>query len=270
VTLPRTLRAAMVPLMSSPTPATPADVLTRLEAHVLTVTLQRPQKKNAFTHAMYEAAADALRRAAADGEVRVVVIEGSGGSFSAGNDLRDFLERPPQGEDSPVFQFLRALATLETPVLAAVDGPAVGIGTTMLLHCDYVAASERARFALPFVNLGLSPEGASSLLLALRAGPLVAQELLLFGEPFDAAHALRAGLVNRVLPAGELAAHVAERAATLAAKPPESVRATKRLLRAPWRAQVLETLQREGAVFLERLHSPEATEALRAFYERKP
>jgi enoyl-CoA hydratase/carnithine racemase len=257
------------PPMSSPPPAPSADVLTRLEGHVLTVTFHRPQKKNAFTHAMYQAAADALRQAGEEDGVRVVLLEGSGGSFSAGNDLRDFLERPPQGEDSPVFQFLRALATLDRPVLAAVDGPAVGIGTTMLLHCDYVAASERARFALPFVNLGLCPEGASTLLLALRAGPLVAQEMLLFGEPFDAAHALRAGLVNRVLPEGELAAHLAERARTLAQKPPGSVRATKRLMRAPWHAQVLETLQREGAAFLERLQSPEATEALRAFYERK-
>ncbi|HYO74607.1 MAG TPA: enoyl-CoA hydratase-related protein, partial [Archangium sp.] len=196
-------------------------LLTHLEAGVLSLTFNRPQKKNAFSGEMYEAAARALVEADSNDAVRVVVLTGSGGAFTAGNDLKDFLERPPSGEDSPVFRFLRALAHHSRPVVAAVDGVAVGIGTTLLLHCDYVVASERAVFSVPFVNLGLSPEGASSVLLPRVAGMALASELLMFGEPFDAPTALRAGLVNQVVPEASLAEVAQKRAAALAAKPVE-------------------------------------------------
>jgi enoyl-CoA hydratase/carnithine racemase len=246
-----------------------SDLLTRLDSGVLTVSFNRAQKKNALTHAMYEAAATALREADSNESVRAVVLTGSGGSFTAGNDLADFLEHPPTGEDSPVFRFLRALAALSCPVLVGVDGPAVGIGTTLLLHCDYVVATERARFHLPFVNLGLCPEGGSSLLLPRVAGMALASELLLFGEPFDAATAVRAGLVNRVVPPEQLEEVVAERARALASKPTQSVRLTKRLLREPLAPQVAETLRREGDAFVERLNSDEARAAFAAFLARR-
>jgi enoyl-CoA hydratase/carnithine racemase len=242
---------------------------TRTDAGVLHVTFNRPEKKNAFTHAMYTRAAEALEAAATDAAVRVVLLQGAGGSFTAGNDLGDFLENPPTGEDSAVFRFLRALIALDKPVVAAVEGAAVGIGTTMLLHCDYVVASERTRFALPFVNLGLVPEAASSLLLPRVAGLALASELLLFGEPFDAATALRAGLVNRVLAPEALAAHALERAQALAQKPAQALQISKRLLRAPLREAVGETLRREGAEFVQRLGSDEAREAFLSFMSRK-
>jgi enoyl-CoA hydratase/carnithine racemase len=244
-------------------------LLSHLEAGVLTLTFNRPQKKNAFTAEMYSLAAQALRDADGNDAVRVVVLAGAGGTFTAGNDLKDFLENPPKGEDSPVFRFLHTLAHFSRPLVARVEGVAVGIGTTLLLHCDYVAASERAVFSMPFVNLGLSPEGASSLLLPRLAGMALASELLMFGEPFDAATALRAGIINRVVPDAELEALVGSRAAALASRPVESVRLTKKLLREPLRAAVDETLSREGALFMQRLASAEAREAFNAFLSKK-
>ncbi|HEX5749475.1 MAG TPA: enoyl-CoA hydratase [Archangium sp.] len=244
-------------------------LLTHLEAGVLSLTFNRPQKKNAFTGEMYDAAARALVEADANDAVRVVVLTGSGGTFTAGNDLKDFLEHPPTGESSPVFRFLAALAHLSRPVVAGVDGVAVGIGTTLLLHCDYVAASERAVFSMPFVNLGLSPEGASSVLLPRVAGMALASELLMFGDPFDAPTALRAGIINQVVPEASLAEVVQKRAAALAAKPLESLRLTKRLLREPLRATVDDALSREGALFIQRLGSAEAREAFNAFLSKK-
>jgi enoyl-CoA hydratase/carnithine racemase len=244
-------------------------LLKTLDAGVLTLTFHRPDKKNAFTHAMYTAAHEALLAADKDEAVRVVVLTGADGAFTAGNDLGDFLQHPPTGEDSPVFRYLRALVDLSKPVVAAVDGAAVGIGTTMLLHCDYVLATERARFSMPFVNLGLCPEGASSLLLPRMAGLALASELLMFGEPFDAATALRAGLVNRVVPAGLLAETTAERARALASKPVQALQVTKRLLREPLRAEVRAALSREGAEFIQRLASPEARDAFTAFLSKR-
>ncbi|MCY1018701.1 enoyl-CoA hydratase [Pyxidicoccus sp. MSG2] len=243
-------------------------LLTKLESGVLTLTFNRPEKKNAFTHAMYEAATNALRQAEGNADVRVVLLTGAGGVFTAGNDIGDFMEHPPSGEDSAVFRFLHALVDASKPVLAAVDGPAVGIGTTMLLHCDYVVASERARFNMPFVQLGLCAEGASSLLLPRMAGFALASELLLFGEPFDAATAQRAGLVNKVVPAANLQEVAAERAGALASRPAEAVRVTKRLIREPLRAEIRATLAREGAEFVQRLQSTEAQEAFMAFMSR--
>jgi enoyl-CoA hydratase/carnithine racemase len=243
-------------------------LLTKLESGVLTVTFNRPEKKNAFTVAMYEAATNALRQAEEDAQVRVVLLTGAGGVFTAGNDIGDFMENPPAGEDSAVFRFLRALVDASKPVLAAVDGPAVGIGTTMLLHCDYVVASDKTRFHMPFVQLGLCAEGASSLLLPRMAGMALASELLLFGEPFDAATALRAGIINKVVPAASLQEVATERATTLASRPAEAVRVTKRLMREPLREQTRATLATEGAEFVQRLQSTEAQEAFMAFMSR--
>ena len=235
---------------------------------VLHLVLDRPAKKNALTRAMYAALADALDAAASDDAVRTVVLSGAGGVFTAGNDLGDFLLDPPTGPESPVFRFLRAASTFPKPLVAAVDGPAVGIGTTVLLHCDLAYAAPDARFRMPFVDLGLVPEAASSLLLPRVAGPMRAANWLLFGETFSAADALAAGLVTEVV--ANPTARALDRAHTLAAKPPQAVRLTKQLLRRADAAAVQETILAEGALFTERLASPEAQEAFTAFFEKRP
>jgi enoyl-CoA hydratase/carnithine racemase len=237
---------------------------------VLRLTLARPEKKNALTLAMYEALTAAFDGAATDPAVRVVLLHGEGGAFTAGNDLFDFLSDPPAGEDSPVFRFLRTVSTFPKPTLAAVAGPAVGIGTTVLLHCDLAWAAPSARFSLPFVNLGLVPEAASSLLLPSTVGPKRAAEWLLLGEAFGAEEATRAGLVNGVVPEEDLLDHAMGRARALAQKPPEAVRLTKALLRRPHTTAVAEALGEEGRSFVARLASPEAQEALTAFLEKRP
>ncbi|WP_223641097.1 enoyl-CoA hydratase [Corallococcus sp. EGB] len=243
-------------------------LLTQLDAGVFSVTFNRPEKKNAFTHAMYEAATAALQEAERRDDVRVVLLSGAGGAFTAGNDIGDFLEHPPTGEDSAVFRYLRALAGMAKPVLAAVEGAAVGIGTTMLLHCDYVVAGEKARFAMPFVNLGLCAEGASSLLLPRAAGFALASELLLFGDPFDAATALRAGIINKAVPEAQLKDVATERARALAQRPAQALKVTKALIRGPLREQVESALKREGEEFVQRLASDEAKEAFMSFMSR--
>ena len=169
-----------------------------VDGAIATVAFNRPEKKNAITAAMYQSAADALQAADANAAVRVIVITGDGGCFTAGNDLEDFLQRPPQGHDNPVTQFMHALRTTTKPVIAAVPGLAIGIGTTLLMHCELVYAAETAKFAMPFTQLGLCPEFASSVLLPRMAGYQRAAEKLLFGEPFDAIEAEKMGLVNRV------------------------------------------------------------------------
>jgi enoyl-CoA hydratase/carnithine racemase len=243
-------------------------IQTQLDAGVFSVTFNRPEKKNAFTHAMYEAATAALEEAERRDDVKVVLLSGAGGAFTAGNDLGDFLEHPPAGEDSAVFRYLRTLAGMAKPVLAAVEGAAVGIGTTMLLHCDYVVAGEKARFSMPFVNLGLCAEGASSLLLPRMAGMALASELLLFGEPFDSATALRAGIINKAVPEAQLKEAATERARALAQRPAQALKVTKALIRGPLRDQVDAALKREGAQFIQRLQSDEAREAFMAFMSR--
>ncbi len=237
---------------------------------VLSITLARPAKKNALTGAMYQAMADALAAAREDKEVRVIVLRGSGGSFSAGNDLEDFLKTPPAGDAPPVIQFLNQISTAAKPVVAAVSGVAVGIGTTMLLHCDLVYADETARFSLPFATLGLCPEAASSLLLPRLAGHQVAAEKLLLGEAFDAQEAFRIGLVNRVLPAAELDEYVAKQVAKLVALPSASLRLTKALLKQGG-DDVAARMNQEFKQFGAMLRAPEAREAMTAFFEkRKP
>lgn len=238
---------------------------------VATLAFSRPEKKNAITAAMYQQAADALKDAAANQTVRVVIISGDGGCFTAGNDLEDFLQRPPQGDDSPVAQFMNALRTAPKPVIAAVPGLAIGIGTTLLMHCDLVYAAEGARFAMPFTQLGLCPEFASSVLLSRIAGYQRAAEKLLLGEPFDASEAEKMGLVNRVLPAAELMPFVQAQAAKLAALPSESLRVTKQLMKADLQTPIAAAMLTEMQHFQRMLSGPDAKEAFTAFLEkRKP
>ena len=214
-----------------------------IEGHVATLRMCRPAKKNALTHAMYAQLAAALADANQDDQVRVVVIAGEGGVFTAGNDLRDFMEHPPTGEDSPVFQVIRQLIYADKPLVAAVEGPAVGIGTTMLLHCDYVAVSESARFSMPFTALGLTAEAGASLLLPQRCGMARASELLLLGDRFDASAAKELGIANVVTEAGEAEGAARAFAVALAARAVSWGRgawyrrcATWRSLPAAWRA----------------------------------
>jgi len=242
---------------------------------VATIEIARPEKKNALTVAMYQAMTDGLRAAVADNAVRAVLITGQPGIFTSGNDIEDFMSRPPgQGSealDSPVFLFMRALLECDKPVVAAVTGAAIGIGTTLLLHCDFVYVSDEARLAMPFVSLGLVPEFASSLLVPQLMGHRRAAEKLLLGDPFTAEQAVDCGIANAVLPAAEVVNHarrIAERFNTL---PPGAVREAKRLLRAPQRDATLATIRSEGELFAKRLRSPEAMEAFQAFFQkRKP
>jgi enoyl-CoA hydratase/carnithine racemase len=238
---------------------------------ICTIRFNRPEKKNAMTGAMYQAMAEALAAAEADNAVRVVVFAGHPGIFTAGNDLEDFLKQPPQGENSSVFRFMAALKGASKPVVATVSGAAVGIGTTMLLHCDLVYASDNAKFSMPFSQLGLCPEFASSLLLQRVAGYQRAAEKLMLGEAFLAEEAQQMGLVNRVLPAGELEAFVQAQAAKLAALPASSVRTTKLLMKQGAAVDIDAQMAQEGEHFRRMLTAPEAKEAFTAFFEkRKP
>jgi enoyl-CoA hydratase/carnithine racemase len=247
------------------------DIRVDVSDRVLTLAIHRPAKKNALTLAMYEAMTAALLRAQEDSEIRVVSLRGAEGCFTAGNDLLDFMQKPPASADSPVGRFLEVLVGHPKPIVAAVEGIAIGVGTTMLLHCDLVYAAPSTRFQLPFVPLGLGPEAASSLLLPQLCGHQRAAELLLLGEPFDGVRAFELGLINRVVEADGLHAWARERAVTLAGLPPASIRLTKRLLRAPIRATLEAVMTDESAAFFERLRSPEAAEAMSAFFaKRKP
>jgi len=245
---------------------------------VCTIEIARPEKKNALTVAMYQAMTDALKAAKADNAVRAVLITGQPGIFTSGNDIEDFMTRGTgaggqgsEAAESPVFQFMRALLECDKPVVAAVTGAAIGIGTTMLLHCDLVYVSDEARLVMPFVAMGLVTEFSSSLLVPQLMGHAKAAEKLMLGEPFTGSDAVECGIANAVLPAGEVVNHarrMAERFNTLA---PGAVADTKRLMRAPQRARIREVMAAEGALFGQRLRSPEATEAFQAFFQkRKP
>ena len=239
---------------------------------VLAITLARPERRNAITVAMYAALADAIERAGQDPGIRAITIRGEGQDFAAGNDLADFLTALPRDStDIPVWRLLRALATCETPIVAAVHGNCVGIGTTMLLHCDLVIADSSARFSMPFVDLGLVPEAASSLLFPRLAGRRRAARYLLLGESFGADEAEGIGLVSHRAADGQLQARLDEIVATLLAKPPEALRQTQRLLRSGSQEEILERMTRENGHFAERLTSAEVKEAINAFFEkRKP
>lgn len=238
---------------------------------VATIEIARPEKKNAITQDMYQQMADALRAADAAGDVRAVLITGQPGIFTSGNDLEDFMGRPPRGEDAPVFQFMHAMVDCNKPIVAAVTGAAIGIGTTMLLHCDLVYVADDARLAMPFVGLGLVPEFASSLVVPQLMGNRRAAEKLLLGDPFTGEQAVECGIANGVLAGGEVLNHarrVAERFNNLA---PGAVRQSKQLIREPQREAVKAAIAREAEIFSARLRSPEAMEAFQAFFQkRKP
>jgi enoyl-CoA hydratase/carnithine racemase len=237
---------------------------------VLAITLARPERRNAITVAMYAALAEAVESAAGDDSVRLITLQGEGQDFAAGNDLADFLSALPRDTtDIPVWRLLRALATCNTPIAAAVQGNCVGIGTTMLLHCDLVVAEEGARFSLPFVDLALVPEAASSLLLPRLAGRRRAARYLLLGEAFGVDEAMEIGVVSHRSKPGQLRDGMADVVARLLAKPAGALRQTQRLLRTGAREEILERMRLEGEVFAERLASTEAKDAISAFFERK-
>ena len=247
------------------------DIRTQTQGPVLEIAFDRPARRNAITAAMYEALTAAIAQAEGDRAVRVMLLHGTPEAFTAGNDIEDFMQRPPQGEEAPVFRFLKTMSQAKKPIVAAVNGPAVGIGTTLLLHCDLVYAAEDARFQLPFVALGVVPEFASSYLLPLVAGYHRAAELLLLGDPFDAKKAAECGFVTRVVPAAETLTAARAAAARVAALPAKSVQASKALMKAPHAAAVAAQLQAESAQFRAMLAGPDAREALAAFLEkRKP
>jgi enoyl-CoA hydratase/carnithine racemase len=243
-------------------------VTTELDQGVLIVSLERAEKKNALTADMYTAMADAIERAGVDRAVKALLYTGSEGVFTAGNDLHDFLENPPSGPQSPVNRFIANMVSTDVPIVAAVDGAAVGIGTTMLLHFDQVFATERARFSLPFINLGLVPEAGSSMLLVEACGYRKAAELLMLGEPFTAVQALEYGIVSQLCNPDELTERALAAAHALAAKPGDALRATKRLLRRP-QEPLSQRVLAEGELFARGLESPAAKEAISAFFEKR-
>ncbi len=247
------------------------DILSHIEAGVMTITLNRVDKKNSLTQAMYGAMADALAQATDDASVRAVVIQGHATVFSAGNDIGDFLNGPPSTQESHVFRFLRGIAAFPKPLVAAVCGPAVGVGTTMLFHCDLVYAGDNAAFSMPFVNLGLCPEAASSLLVPQMLGYHRAAEAILLGEPFMAEAALEVGLVNRIVPPMEANGVAQTQARKLAAKPMGALIETKRLMKKGQAGLIAQQMDDEAASFGRLLKAPEAKEAFTAFLEkRKP
>jgi len=247
------------------------SIKTALLNGVYTIEIARPEKKNALTGAMYVAMAEGLNAAMADGAVRSVLITGQPGIFTSGNDLEDFMKRSGGISESPAGIFMRALIGCEKPVIAAVTGAAIGIGTTMLLHCDFVYVSDEARLVMPFVSLGLVPEFASSLLIPQLMGQRKAAEKLLLGDPFTGAEAVECGIATAVLPAAEVAPYARRIAERFNALPPGSVRASKKLMRGTVADQLLKTIAGENAIFAERLTSPEAKEAISAFFQkRKP
>ncbi|MEY2654537.1 MAG: hypothetical protein RLZZ524_1565 [Pseudomonadota bacterium] len=247
------------------------SIKTALFDGVFQIEIARPEKKNALTMAMYTALAEAFVQAGSDASVRAVLVTGQPGIFTSGNDLEDFMAAPPRDENSPVFVFMRALLDCDKPVIAAVTGPAIGIGTTLLLHCDFVYVSDEARLAMPFVGLGLVPEFGSSLTVTRLMGHARAAEKLLLGDPFTAEQAVECGIANAVLPAAEVLPHARRVAARFNGLPPGAVRDAKRLMRAPSDAAVREAVAAEAKVFAERLRSPEAREAFQAFFDkRKP
>jgi enoyl-CoA hydratase/carnithine racemase len=236
---------------------------------ITTLEIARPEKKNALTLAMYDAMSAAVHAAMADHAVRALLITGQPGVFTAGNDLEDFMQRPPTGVDSPVFRFMQTLIGFEKPVVAAVTGVAVGIGVTLLLHCDLVYVSADARLAMPFVALGLVPEFASSLIVPGLLGHARAAAKLLLGDPISAAEAVEFGIANAQLPADEVLPHARRMAARFNALPPAAVRDTKRLMRAGSKDAVARALQAEATIFAERLKSAEAAEAFQAFFAKR-
>lgn len=246
-----------------------SDILTERSGGIVRVTLNRPAKKNAMTSAMYNDLAEAFNEANKDESVLVVIWDAAGDSFSAGNDVQDFLNNPPGSGESPQSRLGYALLNLDKPLIAVVKGAVIGGGTTLLTYCDFVYAGESSKFQLPFVNLALVPEFGSSYSLPARAGYIAAAELFLTGQSFDAKRATEIGLVTRVVPDAELAATANETAGKLAAKPPSALQAVKKLLRRSSREQVEQAIKAESGEFTTRLRSAEAKEAFTAFLEKR-
>lgn len=244
-------------------------IITEIRDRVLRIEIHRPEKRNAITVAMYEAMVAAMARAADDPAVRVILIHGQPEVFTSGNDISDFLNLPPSGTESPVFRFLTWISQADKPIAVAVTGAAVGIGATMLLHCDYVVAGESAQLSLPFTNLGLCPEGGSSLLLPLAVGYLRAAELLLFGEAIGARQACDWGLINSVVADDQAIPQARASALALAAKPPAALRTSKSLLKRRVVSLLRHALEEETTSFAKLLDGPEAKEALSAFIAKR-
>ncbi len=245
-------------------------ITTQQVGAVLTLGMNRPEKKNALNLAMYQSLTQALQHAKQDPNIHVVVLRGVDGAFSAGNDLADFLSAGPLDAEHPTVQFLHALHQFPKPLIAAVDGLAVGIGTTALLHCDLVYATDRCHFAMPFTKLGLCPEAASSLLLPKLMGYQKAAQYLLLGESFDTATALQFGLVNQRCDLADLYSVVAEKAAQLASLPHQAVLESKALLKRSTSLLVNDVMHHELSVFEQLLKSPACQQALQSFYQQKP
>jgi enoyl-CoA hydratase/carnithine racemase len=247
------------------------EIVTEHSENVLRVELNRPAKLNAMTSAMYMTLADIFNGAARDEDVRVVLWHGAGASFCAGNDLEDFLKNPPGPGESPQARLMNALLDFDKPLVAAVQGAAIGGGTTMLLHCDFVYAGESARFQMPFINLAVVPEFGSSCIVPARIGHLRAAELILLGSPFDAKRAAELGLVTHVIPDQSLLATATETARKLALKPAGALQASKRLMKRPSREQIKAAMISENEEFSVQVRSEDAKEAFTAFLEkRKP
>ncbi len=245
------------------------DIDIRKSQKVLTIAWNRPEKKNALTQAMYAQAAQALEEANNNTAIRVLMLKGTQDCFTSGNDIGDFLDHPATDSNSPVARFLKALVYCEKPLIAAVNGPAIGIGVTMLLHCDIVVAADSTLFSLPFTKLGLCPEGASSYLLPQLIGHQHAAELLLLGESFDAQRAYEYGLINRLVSAEDYQAVATTLALQLAAMPPQSMRVTKALMKQGQKEKLDSVLAAEFESFSRMLDAEEAKEALAAFMERR-
>ncbi|MEO1480838.1 MAG: enoyl-CoA hydratase [Myxococcota bacterium] len=245
------------------------DVSIETHGRVLQITLDRPERKNALTHAMYRTLNEALDTLDRDPELRAGLITGAGGVFTAGNDLDDFMNAPPNREDAPVRVFLMKLLDLKKPLVAAVSGPAIGIGTTMLLHCDLAYADKTAAFQMPFVKLGLVPEAGSSVLVPALLGHRRAAELLLLSDGFGPKEARELGFINEVT-RGAVLTRAMKRAQELAALPPTAVTLSKALMRGPDRNRLAQVIAQEGQLFSEQLQSPEAKEAFTAFFEKRP
>jgi enoyl-CoA hydratase/carnithine racemase len=246
-----------------------SHIHTARQGKALILTMARPARRNALTLAMYDAMTAALHEAAADPDVAAVCLRGEGGAFTSGNDLMDFMQNPPSGQDSPVFRFLQAVLDFPKPLVAAVQGFAIGIGTTVLLHCDLAFADDSATFQMPFVNLALVPEAASSLLLPATMGHRRASELLLLGDRFDAHKAREYGLLNAVWDPADFDQKLADTLTALCERPAESLRLTKQLLKARHRAATQDAMLEEAAHFITRLQSPEFFQVLQGFLARK-
>jgi enoyl-CoA hydratase/carnithine racemase len=244
------------------------EIITEQFESVLRVQLNRPMKRNAMTSRMYATLADVFNNAAKDEYPRVVLWHGAGDSFSAGNDIEDFLKTPPGPGDSPQARLMNALVDFDKPLIAAVHGAAIGGGTTMLTHCDFVYAGESAKFQMPFINLAVVPEFGSSWSIPARIGHIRAAELILLGSPFDAERAAELGFVTQVVPDQNLMTTATEAARRLAAKPLRALQVSKRLMKRPFREQIKAAIEAENQEFSTQVRSEEAREAFRAFLEK--